>query len=75
METLFQTSEKNPSFSTKGNGQYGYVTRTGWKKSRLGKFKKNIIINTLNDSDVQQVYKRGSKIYALLLNGTEKVIA
>jgi hypothetical protein len=75
METLFQTSEKNPSFSTKGNGKFGYVTRTGWKKSRLGNRKKNIIINALNDRDVQQVYKRGSKIYALLLNGTEKVVA
>ena len=75
MKTLFQTSEKNPSFSTQGNGQYGYVIRTGWKKSRLGKRKKKVIINTLNDSDVQQVYKRGNKIYALLLNGNEKVIA
>ena len=75
MRTLFQTSEKNPTFALKGNGQYGYVTRTGWKKSRLGKCKKNIIIDALNNSDVQQVYKRGSKIYALLLNGTEKVIA
>lgn len=75
MTTLFQTSEKNPTFSTKGNGQFGNVTRTGWKPSRLGESKKHIIINALNDSDVQQVYKRGNKIYAFLLNGTEKLIA
>ena len=75
MENLFQTSEKNPTFSTKGNGKSGNVTRTGWKPSRLGEVKKKAIIEALSDSDVQQVYKRGNKIFALLLNGTEKTLA
>lgn len=75
MITLFQSSEKNPSFSTKGNGQFGNITRTGWKISKLGKTKKRSILNALNDINVQQVYKRGNKIYAFLLNGTEKVIS
>lgn len=74
MINLFQTSEKNPSFSTKGNGNFENVTRTGWKPSRLGEAKKHIIVNALNDSNVQQVYKRGNKIHAFLLNGTEKNI-
>jgi hypothetical protein len=75
MKTLFQTSETNPTFSTKGNGQFGNVTQTGWKASRLGEAKKRLVLGALGDSDVQQVYKRGNKIYAFLLNGTEKVIA
>lgn len=75
MTTLFQTSEKNAKFSTKGNGTFGNVTRTGWVKSRLGEVKKQAIIEALNDSNVDQVYKRGSKIYAFLLNGTETQIA
>lgn len=75
MTTLFQTSDKNPTFSTKGNGQFGNVTRTGWKPSRLGEKKKLAIIDALNDIDVDTVYKRGNQIYAFLLNGTEKVIA
>ena len=65
MTTLFQTSDKkNPVFSTNGNGQFGSVTRTGWKRSKLGEAKKQIIVNALNDIDVQQVYERGNKIYA-----------
>ena len=75
MKTLFQTSDKNAKFSTKGNGTFGNVTRTGWKKSRLGEVKKQAIIEALNDSNVDQVYKRGNKIYAFLLNGTETQIA
>lgn len=75
MTTLFQTSERNPKFSTKGNGKFGNVTRSGWKKSRLGEVKKQAIIEALNDSNVDQVYKRGNKIYAFLLNGNEKGIA
>jgi len=75
MTTLFQTSDKNAKFSTKGNGTFGNVTRTGWKKSRLGEVKKQAIIEALNDSNVDQVYKRGNKIYAFLLNGTETQIA
>ena len=75
MKTLFQTSGKKPKFSTRGNGTFGNVTRTGWKKSRLGKAKKAIIIKALNDSNIDQVYKRGNKIYAFMLNGTENEIA
>ncbi len=75
MTTLFQTSGKNPVFATNGNGQFGNVTRTGWKPSRLGEAKKLIIVKYLNDIDVDQVYKRGNKIYAFFLNGTEKHIA
>ena len=75
MTTLFQTSDKNAKFSTKGNGTFGNVTRTGWEKSRLGEVKKQAIIEALNDSNVDQVYKRGNKIYAFLLNGTETQIA
>jgi len=75
MTTLFQTSDKNAKFSTKGNGKFGNVIRKGWKKSRLGEVKKQAIIKALNDSDVAQVYKRGNKIYAFLLNGTETQIA
>ena len=75
MTTLFQTSDKNAKFSTKGNETFGNVTCTGWKKSRLGEVKKQAIIEALNDSNVDQVYKRGNKIYAFLLNGTETQIA
>ena len=71
---LFQTSEKNPSFSTMGNGQFGNVLRTGWKPSRLGEAKKQIIVKALSDSDVSEVYQRGNKVFAFLLNGTEKRI-
>ena len=75
MTALFQTSEKNAKFSTKGNGTFGNVIRTGWIKSRLGEVKKHAIIEALNDSNVDQVYKRCNKIYAFLLNGTETQIA
>lgn len=74
MTNLFQTSEKNPTFSTKGNGQFGPVIRTGWKPVKLGDKNKSIILSALNNSDVQQVYKRGKSIYALYLNGVESVI-
>lgn len=75
METLFQTSEKNPTFSTKGNGQFGNVIRTGWKPSRLGENKKQIVIQSLKDSGVDKVYKRGNNVFALYLNGVERKIA
>ena len=75
MTTLFETEEKNPVFSTVGNGQFGNVRRTGWKPARLGEAKKQIIVNALNNSDVQQVFRRGRKIYAFFINGTEKIIA
>jgi hypothetical protein len=74
MNTVFQTIEKNPTFSIVGNGQFGNLTRTGWVRSRLGESKKLIIIEAITDSNVDKVYKRGNKIYAMLLNGTEKVI-
>jgi len=72
MKTLFQTLGKNVQFSTRGNGNYGFVIRTGWKVSRLGEAKKLAIIEALDDSNVDQVYRRENKIYALLFNGTEK---
>lgn len=75
MKTVFQTSESNPYFSTKGNGQFRNVTRSGWKLSRLGEKKKKVIIDALKNTDVDKVYKRNNKIYALFLNGAEKVIA
>lgn len=75
MTTLYQTTGKNPLFATIGNGQFGYVIRTGWVPSKLGEKKKKIIIEALKDSNVHQVYKRGNKIYEFLLNGTEYQIA
>ncbi len=75
MNTLFQTTAVNPIFSTKGNGQFGNVVRTGWVSCKLGKSKKQIISDALNNSNVQQVYKRGNKIYAFYLNGIESQIA
>lgn len=75
MTTLFQTTEKNPIFSKRGNGQFGNVIRTGWIPSKLGEKKKQIIIKTLKESSVDQVYRRGNKIYAFYLNGTESQIA
>jgi hypothetical protein len=74
MENLFQTSEKNPIYSRNGNGRFGNVIRTGWKPSKLGEIKKKKILTALEDSDVDKVYRRGNKIYALLLNGVEKNI-
>jgi len=75
MTTIYQTSEKNPTFSTIGNGQFGAVIRTGWKESRLGEGKRRIIINALSNSDTDKVYKRGKSIFRNLLNGTEQKIA
>lgn len=75
MTQLFQTSDVNPTFSTKGNGQFGNVIRKGWVPSKLGEKKRNIIITALNNSNVDKVYKRGNKIYAFYLNGLESQIA
>ena len=71
--TLFQTSEKNPTFSTRGNGVFGNVKRTGWERSKdLTPAETLAIINALDNSNVDKVYKRGKVLFAFLLNGREK---
>lgn len=65
---------QNGYFATRGNGQFGNVTRTGWKPTRLGEAKKSAIIKALNDSDTDQVYRRGNKVFRTLLNGTEETV-
>jgi hypothetical protein len=71
MKNLFESV--NGTFSTRGNGTFpclnGVVTRTGWKKSRLGDVNKAKIINALNDSWVDKVFKINGKLYKLMLNG------
>jgi hypothetical protein len=73
--SIFQSTDKNPSFSTRGNGQFGNVIRTGWKPTRLGEKKQAIIAAFISESNVDKVYMRKEKIYAFFLNGTEKEIA
>ena len=64
---LFEAKKANNSsiFSLVGNNH----SRTGWIVSRLGKRNKEMIINALNDSYTNSVYKRNGKIYCQLLNG------
>lgn len=72
--SIFQTTEKNPTFSKHGNGQFGNVIRAGWKLTRLGKKKQAIIADYLSYNNVDKVYMRKGKIYAFFLNGIEKEI-
>jgi hypothetical protein len=74
MTTLFQSSDKNATFSKIGNGQFGNVIRSGWKPCKLGEAKKQIILQALDNSSIDKVYKRGNKIFALHLNGKEEQI-
>lgn len=63
--------EASNIFSTRGNGQFGNIIRTGWSLTKLGKAKQDRIHKALIDSDVDQVYRKGSKIYKSLLNGNQ----
>lgn len=67
---------KNASghFSNRGNGQFGNVVRTGWKKATLSSQKTAIVAKYLANNDVDKVYKRGRSIYAAYLNGVEEKI-
>lgn len=65
---IFESS--NGHFGLNGN-RTGNPVVTGWKESRIGDKKKASIYAALSDSNTQSVYKRGKKIYALLLNGLE----
>ena len=71
MKNLFESG--NGTFATRGNGTFpclnGVVKRTGWKKSRLGSKNKTKVIDAINDSWVDKVFKRNGKIYKLMLNG------
>lgn len=69
---IYQSTGKNPVFSTRGNGVFGGVTRSGWKPAKMSERSKNTILSALGKSDVQQVYRRKNKLFAFLMNGTEK---
>lgn len=71
---IFQTNDKNPHFSLRGNGQFGHITRTGWVPCRLGAKKRAVIERHLMSADVDKVYSKNGKLYAMWLNGCEKAI-
>jgi len=58
-------------FSKTGNGIFGNIIRTGWKKTKLGKVKQQRIIIALDHVHTDKVYRRGNRIYKSLLNGLE----
>lgn len=66
---------KSPYFSLRGNGQFGQVTRTGWKPTRLGEKKKAAILKALRASDTDSVYRVEKGIFKRMLNGKVERIA
>lgn len=67
------------TFALRGNGTFpalnGAVKRTGWKKTRLGEKKKQIIREAISEYSVDKVYRRNGSIYKLMMNGVEHKIA
>jgi len=74
MIQLFQSKNVNCYFSVRGNGVFNNVIRTGWMKSKISKQAQEKILEAINNDHVDMVYRRGNKIYKLMLDGNEQVI-
>lgn len=70
MATVFQST---PVKNLKGENcsTFSLVQGNGFSKTRLSDDKQQKITKALRQSDVDKVYRRGNRIYKMMLNGLE----
>ena len=68
---VYSSGSEMGMLSSKGNGQYGYIIRSGWEECNFSEKTTSKILDLIHDPDVDQVYIRNNKLYILMLNGAE----